>query len=98
VERIEGCVHIICRYCSQIKHSLHWIQMMIFFVPIYRCGHCFCYLCASPMSRDNHACKTCKRTWWITWSCQALPEGKTFLITSSMCELPSSTCRKEILN
>jgi E3 ubiquitin-protein ligase RNF144 len=23
VERIEGCVHIICRYCSQIKHSLH---------------------------------------------------------------------------
>ncbi|CAD6224967.1 unnamed protein product [Miscanthus lutarioriparius] len=40
VERIEGCVHIICR-----------------------CGHCFCYLCASPMSRDNHACKTCKRTW-----------------------------------
>nr|ACG25541.1 ubiquitin-protein ligase/ zinc ion binding protein [Zea mays] len=40
VERIEGCVFIICR-----------------------CGHCFCYLCASPMSRDNHCCKTCNRTW-----------------------------------
>uniref|UniRef100_J3MXH8 RBR-type E3 ubiquitin transferase n=1 Tax=Oryza brachyantha TaxID=4533 RepID=J3MXH8_ORYBR len=26
------------------------------------CGHCFCYLCASPMSRQNHHCKTCKRT------------------------------------
>ncbi|KAF0911431.1 hypothetical protein E2562_008306 [Oryza meyeriana var. granulata] len=40
VERVEGCVFIICR-----------------------CGHCFCYLCASPMSRDNHHCKNCKRTW-----------------------------------
>ncbi|RLM84751.1 hypothetical protein C2845_PM04G12980 [Panicum miliaceum] len=40
VERITGCVFIICR-----------------------CGHCFCYLCASPMSRDNHCCKICKRTW-----------------------------------
>lgn len=30
---------------------------------ICRCGHCFCYLCASPMSRDNHRCQTCKRTW-----------------------------------
>ncbi|KAB8110560.1 hypothetical protein EE612_047869 [Oryza sativa] len=40
VERVEGCVFIICR-----------------------CGHCFCYLCASPMSRDNHHCKKCKRTW-----------------------------------
>ncbi|ONM24736.1 hypothetical protein ZEAMMB73_Zm00001d006698 [Zea mays] len=28
-----------------------------------RCGHCFYYLCASPMSRDNRCCKTCNRTW-----------------------------------
>uniref|UniRef100_A0A0D9XDT1 RBR-type E3 ubiquitin transferase n=1 Tax=Leersia perrieri TaxID=77586 RepID=A0A0D9XDT1_9ORYZ len=25
------------------------------------CGHCFCYVCASPMDRRNHMCNNCKR-------------------------------------
>ncbi|XP_008797375.2 E3 ubiquitin-protein ligase RNF19B-like [Phoenix dactylifera] len=24
-----------------------------------RCGHCFCYVCASPMRKDNHYCNNC---------------------------------------
>ncbi|XP_062198573.1 E3 ubiquitin-protein ligase RSL1-like isoform X2 [Phragmites australis] len=26
-----------------------------------RCGYCFCYACASPMTKDLHYCKSCKR-------------------------------------
>ncbi|KAF2916218.1 hypothetical protein DAI22_09g101400 [Oryza sativa Japonica Group] len=26
-----------------------------------RCGYCFCYACASPMSKELHYCKRCKR-------------------------------------
>ncbi|XP_040383265.1 probable E3 ubiquitin-protein ligase ARI2, partial [Oryza brachyantha] len=47
--------------CPKCKMYVDRVDGCVFI--ICRCGHCFCYLCASPMSRQNHHCKTCKRTW-----------------------------------
>ncbi|KAK3130074.1 hypothetical protein QOZ80_6BG0488560 [Eleusine coracana subsp. coracana] len=30
---------------------------------VCRCRYCFCYLCGSPMTKGDHRCSKCKRTW-----------------------------------
>ncbi|GJM98797.1 hypothetical protein PR202_ga15836 [Eleusine coracana subsp. coracana] len=34
---------------------------------VCRCRHRFCYLCASPMTKGDHQCRKCSRTWGLCW-------------------------------
>ncbi|XP_062200026.1 E3 ubiquitin-protein ligase RSL1-like isoform X2 [Phragmites australis] len=47
--------------CPKCKMYVERAEGCVYIV--CRCQHCFCYLCASPMSRGNHHCSRCKRTW-----------------------------------
>ncbi|CAL5088332.1 unnamed protein product [Urochloa decumbens] len=47
--------------CPKCKMYVERVTGCVYIV--CRCGHRFCYLCASPMSRGNHRCNICKRTW-----------------------------------
>ncbi|OEL16123.1 hypothetical protein BAE44_0022858 [Dichanthelium oligosanthes] len=72
VEKSEGCMFMKCRYVQAFPlPSLElWFSARGFrhtkcsaFLDIWirRCGYCFCYSCASPMSKELHYCKICKR-------------------------------------
>ncbi|CAN6204472.1 unnamed protein product [Urochloa humidicola] len=47
--------------CPKCKMYVERTEGCVYIV--CRCRHRFCYLCASPMSRDIHHCSKCKRTW-----------------------------------
>ncbi|KAG8050183.1 hypothetical protein GUJ93_ZPchr0009g1346 [Zizania palustris] len=47
--------------CPNCKMYVERAEGCVFI--ICRCGHCFCYLCGSPMSRQSHHCSKCNRTW-----------------------------------
>jgi hypothetical protein len=77
VERVEGCVYIVCRYyCANFTEYPTRQQLLIavrrvrtiyderlLSPPFCRCSHRFCYLCGSAMVKGNHHCSKCKRTW-----------------------------------
>ncbi|XP_020112266.1 probable E3 ubiquitin-protein ligase RNF144A-B [Ananas comosus] len=45
--------------CPQCKMFVERIDGCMFMT--CRCGYCFCYACASPMSKTSHYCAKCKR-------------------------------------
>ncbi|CAN6224465.1 unnamed protein product [Urochloa humidicola] len=47
--------------CPKCKMYVERTEGCVYIV--CRCRHRFCYLCASPMSKDIHRCSKCKRTW-----------------------------------
>uniref|UniRef100_A0A0A9D9S2 RBR-type E3 ubiquitin transferase n=1 Tax=Arundo donax TaxID=35708 RepID=A0A0A9D9S2_ARUDO len=47
--------------CPKCKMYVERTEGCVYIV--CRCRHCFCYLCGSPMTRGNHHCSSCKRTW-----------------------------------
>ncbi|EER96742.1 uncharacterized protein LOC8062109 [Sorghum bicolor] len=47
--------------CPKCKMYVERTEGCVYIV--CRCGHRFCYLCASPMSQGIHRCSRCKRTW-----------------------------------
>jgi E3 ubiquitin-protein ligase RNF144 len=69
VERVDGCVYIVCRCCfaacspNIIVCRVQLTLMVFFILQIFRCQYCFCYLCGSPMTMGDHHCSRCQRTW-----------------------------------
>ncbi|KAJ1700371.1 hypothetical protein LUZ63_000150 [Rhynchospora breviuscula] len=45
--------------CPQCKMYVEKIDGCMFMK--CRCGYCFCYVCATPMSKETHYCTKCKR-------------------------------------
>jgi E3 ubiquitin-protein ligase RNF144 len=63
VERVAGCVYIVCRYCFAACCPVQVTLMVFLILQIFRCRYCFCYLCGSPMTKGDHRCIRCQRTW-----------------------------------
>jgi E3 ubiquitin-protein ligase RNF144 len=72
VERVDGCVYMVCRYSPFAAFQSNYtfaprITLYMAFFSLhpqnFRCRYRFCYLCGSPMTKGDHRCSRCKRTW-----------------------------------